>query len=103
MSCFGRLDGSRPLDTRATILSEEMMPLLCISQMLGCGNSICHEGFGQVRFLLIHAKQWLSHSTGTWEAFICKAVSTFHQLCKKNGGTAGAWHYDILYRLLTYL
>ncbi|GFV55874.1 hypothetical protein TNCV_2834461 [Trichonephila clavipes] len=22
-----------------------MMPLLCVSQVLNCGNSICHEGF----------------------------------------------------------
>ncbi|GFW20495.1 hypothetical protein TNCV_4547621 [Trichonephila clavipes] len=29
-----------------------MMPLLCVSQVLDCGNSIFHEGFKQVWLLL---------------------------------------------------
>ncbi|GFU81837.1 hypothetical protein TNCV_3020661 [Trichonephila clavipes] len=31
---------------------RNMMPLLFVSQVLDCGNSICHEGFKQVRLLL---------------------------------------------------
>ncbi|GFY58553.1 hypothetical protein TNIN_110271 [Trichonephila inaurata madagascariensis] len=53
-----------------------MMPLLCISQVLDYGKSICHEGFKHVRLLL---NLFQDNSRVTTQVhggvFICKAVS----------------------------
>ncbi|GFY10553.1 hypothetical protein TNCV_2193741 [Trichonephila clavipes] len=60
------------------LFRRNMMPLLSISQVLDCDNSICHEGFKhKLGSFWIHAKtivESLHRYTGG--VFICKAVST---------------------------